>query len=255
MIRYEKLGARATITIDDPQRRNPMSTEVMEGLAESTRRALADPEVRVIVYTGAGDQAFSAGGDLSSGFVDDPIGLHRSRGAMAELFRAMLRGGKPTIARVNGHALAGGFGLAVACDIVVCVEDAKLGAPEINVGLWPMMISAILARAMPRKAVLELMMTGRIITPEEAVRLGAVSRVVRRDELDTVVDEMAAVLASRSPAVLELGRDSFYAVTEMSLDAALDRLQAGLTAVALTEDSREGVRAFIEKRPPVWSGR
>lgn len=255
MINYQVSNGRATITIDDPERRNPMSTDTMGRLLDATRRALADDDVRVLVYTGAGDKAFSAGGDLSAGFVDDPIGLHRSRGALADLFRHMSRGGKPTVARVNGHALAGGFGLAVACDVVVCVEDAKLGAPEINVGLWPMMISAVLLRSMPRKAVLELMMTGRTITAEEAQRLGAVSRVVTREELDAAVDEVVEALASKSPAVLELGRDSFNAVAELGFDAALDRLQAGLTAVSLTDDSKEGVTAFLEKRPPSWSNR
>ncbi|MGA7271749.1 MAG: enoyl-CoA hydratase-related protein [Acidimicrobiia bacterium] len=255
MIRYETGNSRATITIDDPEHRNPLSAESMVALADVTRRALGDPDVRVIVYTGAGDKAFSAGGDLSSGFVDDPIGLHSSRGALADLFRLMERGGKPTVARVNGHALAGGFGLAVACDIVVCVEDARLGTPEVNVGLWPMMISAILVRVMPRKAALDLMMTGRIITAEEAQRLGAVSRVVSRDRLDQEIDEIVDALVSKSAATLELGRDSFYAIADLDLDAALDRLQSGLTAVALTEDSREGIRAFVEKRPPSWSDR
>lgn len=255
MIRYEVSDGRATITIDDPERRNPISVETMSELVDATRQALDDDSVRVLVYTGAGDRAFSAGGDLSAGFVDDPIGLHRSRGVFADLFRLMVRGGKPTVARVNGHALAGGFGLAVACDVVVCVDDAKLGAPEIGVGLWPMMISAVLARCMPRKTVLDLMMTGRLITPEEAHRLGAVSRVVAREELDAEVDAVVVSLASHSPATLTLGRDSFYAITEMGFDAALDRLQAGLTAVALTEDSREGVAAFMDKRAPVWSGR
>lgn len=255
MINYEASNRRATITIDDPERRNAMSTDTMERLLYATRRALADDEVRVLVYTGAGDRAFSAGGDLTGGFVDDPIGLHRSRGALAEVFRHMTRGGKPTVARVNGHALAGGFGLAVACDVVVCVEDAKLGAPEINVGLWPMMISAVLLRSMPRKAVLELMMTGRTISPKEAQTLGAVSRVVSRDQLDAAVDEVVETLAAQSPAVLELGRDSFNAVAELGFDVALDRLQAGLTAVSLTDDSREGVSAFLEKRPPAWANR
>lgn len=255
MIRYESSRGRATITIDDPERRNPMSTETMEGLASATRRALADDDVAVIVYTGAGDAAFSAGGDLSGGFVDDPIGLHRSRGALADLFRLVVRGGKPTVARVNGHALAGGFGLAVACDFVICVEDAKLGTPEIAVGLWPMMISAVLLRSMPRKAVLDLMMTGRLITPDEALRLGAVTRVVPRHELDAAVDEVVDALTEKSRAVLELGRDSFYAIADLDFDTALDRLQGGLTAVALTEDAKEGVAAFLEKRSPRWAGR
>jgi enoyl-CoA hydratase/carnithine racemase len=255
MVRYETVGDRATITIDEPERRNPLSTSTMAELLSHTLTAQADSAVKVIVYTGAGDRAFSAGGDLSSGFVSDPLGLHRDRGVLADLFRAMWRGGKPTVARVNGHALAGGFGLAVACDITVCVDDAKLGTPEIDVGLWPMMITVPLLRAMPAKAVLELMMTGRIITPGEALRLGAVSRVVARAELDPVVDEIVSGLAAKSPAVMMLGRDAFDNVVGLDVDAALDHLQAGLTAVALTEDSREGVAAFLEKRAPRWTGR
>jgi enoyl-CoA hydratase/carnithine racemase len=255
MVRYETSGDRATITIDEPERRNPLSTATMAELLAHTREAQADPSVKVIVYTGAGDQAFSAGGDLSSGFVSDPLGLHGDRGVLADLFRAMWRGGKPTVARVNGHALAGGFGLAVACDITVCVDDARLGTPEIDVGLWPMMITVPLVRAMPAKAVLELMMTGRIISPEEALRLGAVSRVVTRAELDPVVDDIVNGLAAKSPAVMMLGRDAFDGVVGIHVDAALELLQAGLTAVALTEDSREGVAAFIEKRAPRWTGR
>lgn len=252
-VRYAVEGRRATITIDDPERRNPMSVEVMRGLRECTRQAVEDREVSVIVYTGAGDGAFSAGGDLSGSFVDDPVGLHRQRGEIADLFRLMWRGGKPTVARVNGHALAGGFGLAVACDITVCVEDAKLGTTEVKVGLWPMMISAVLARCMPRKAALELMLTGRMIDPQEALRLGAVSRVVTRDDLDTVVDEVVDSLSSLSISTLMLGKDSFNAMADAGFDAALDRLQGGLTEISLTPDAEEGVTAFVEKRPPKWS--
>jgi len=252
-VRYAVEGRRATITIDDPERRNPMSVEVMRGLRECTRQAVEDPEVSVIVYTGAGDSAFSAGGDLSGSFVDDPVGLHRQRGEIADLFRLMWRGGKPTVARVNGHALAGGFGLAVACDITVCVEDAKLGTTEVKVGLWPMMISAVLARCIPRKAALELMLTGRIIDPQEALRLGAVSRVVTRDDLDAVVDEVVDSLSGLSTSTLMLGKDSFNAMADAGFDAALDRLQGGLTEISLTPDAEEGVTAFVEKRPPRWS--
>ncbi len=253
-VRYEVDGGRATLTIDDPERRNPMSVETMLGLVEHTRSAVDDSGVGVIVYTGAGDRAFSAGGDLSGSFVDNPVGLHRERGALAELFRLMWRGGKPTVARVNGHALAGGFGLAVACDVTICVEDVKLGTTEVNVGLWPMMISAVLARVMPRKAALEMMLTGRTITPDEGLRLGAVSRVVSRDDLDAAVDETVAALLGLSKVTLMLGRDSFYAMSDSDIDTALDRLQGGLTAIALTEDATEGVTAFIEKRPPNWTG-
>jgi enoyl-CoA hydratase/carnithine racemase len=254
-VRYDVSGGRATITIDDPERMNPMSVETMGGLLEKTREAMDDPEVRVLVYTGAGDRAFCAGGDLAGSFVDDPIGLHEGRGDIARLFRLMMRGGKPTVARVNGHALAGGFGLAVACDVTICVDDAKLGTTEVKVGLWPMMISAVLTRVMPRKAALELMLTGRVITPEEAQRLGAVSRVVSRDELDAVVDEVVDAVIRSSPATLMIGKDSFYAMSDADLDTAFDRLQGGLTEIAMTEDAREGVAAFIEKREPEWGGR
>lgn len=254
-VRYEVDGQRATITIDDPERRNPMSVETMAGLLDATQKAVDDSDVSVIVYTGTGDRAFSAGGDLSGSFADDPIGLHRSRGVLADLFRLMTGGGKPTVARVNGHAIAGGFGLAVACDVTICVEGAKLGTSEVRVGLWPMMISAILLRVMPRKAALELMLTGRIIEPEEALRLGAVSRVVSRDELDPAVDEIVGALASASPATVMIGKDSFNSMADVSFDTALDRLQGGLTEIMLTEDAREGVRAFVEKRDPEWQGR
>lgn len=255
MVEYEVSDGRATITIADPARRNPMSVDTMERLRDATRTAIDDSSVKVLVYTGAGDQAFSAGGDLSGSFVDDPVGLHRARGALADLFRLMHRGGKPTVARVNGHALAGGFGLAVACDVTICVEGAKLGATEVKVGLWPMMISAVLARVMPRKAVLELMLTGRLIDPEEAQRLGAVSRVVPADQLDAAVDETVMALAANSPAALMIGRDSFYAISDLDFDTALDRLQTGLTAIAMTDDAAEGIAAFNEKRPPSWADR
>lgn len=247
IVDYEVVDRRVTITIDDPDRRNPLSVGTMADLLEATRRASADPAVGVIVYTGAGDRAFSAGGDLSGDFVDDPIGLHRARGVLADLLRSMWRGGKPTVARVNGHALAGGFGLAVACDITICVDDARLGLPEIGVGLWPMMIGAVLTRVMPRKAALELMLTGRSIDPDEALRLGAVSRVVPRSELDGAVDEVVASLLSK-PVAAMFGRDAFYGSLDLGLDAALDRLHAGLTAISMTDESAQGLAEWNLRR-------
>ncbi len=255
MLRYETDGPRATLTIDDPERRNPMSLETMAALTRALAEATADTKVRVIVITGAGDKAFSAGGDLSGRFVDAPLADHDARGELADLFRALRRCGKPVIARVNGHAIAGGFGLAAACDIVIAVEGATFGTPEIHVGLWPMMISAILQRLMPRRVALELMLTGRRIDAEEAQRLGVVSRVVPASELDTVVDETVDRLVAVSPAILALGKDAFYAIEDMPLDAALDHLHTGLTTISMTEDAAEGVAAFVDKRDPKWRGR
>ncbi len=232
-----------------------MSLQTMGELAGRVNEAAADPAVRVIVVTGAGDRAFSAGGDLTGRFVDAPLADHDARGALADLIRSLRRCGKPVIARVNGHALAGGFGLAAACDIVIAVDDAMFGTPEVNVGLWPMMITAVLQRLIPRRAAFELMATGRRISADEALRLGVVSRVTSRAELDSVVDETVDRLLAVSPAVLALGKDAFYAVEDMPLDAALDHLHNGLTTVALTEDAAEGVASFVEKRAPQWRGR
>lgn len=254
MLRFECRDLVATLTIDDPERRNPISLETMVDLTRFVTEASADPQVRVIVITGSGDKAFSAGGDLGGRFVDSPLADHHARGALADLLRALRRCGKPVVARVNGHAIAGGFGLAAACDIVIAVDDATFGTTEIKVGLWPMMITAVLQRLMPRRAAFELMATGRRIDAEEALRLGVVSRVVQRDDLDAAVAETIDALLSVSPAVLAMGKDAFYAVEDMPFDAALDYLHTGLTAVAMTDDAAEGVRSFLEKRLPEWRG-
>jgi enoyl-CoA hydratase len=255
MLRYESDGLRAVVTIDDPERHNPLSNEAMAGLAEAVTRAAADETIRVVIITGAGDRAFSAGGDLSGGFMDTPIGQHGGRGALADLFRTLRRCPKPTIARVNGHALGGGFGLAAACDIVIAAEGALLGTPEIRVGLWPMMISAVLKPLVPQKALFEMMATGRRISADEAMRLGVVSRVVPAADLDSAVDETVEALVRYSPATLALGKSAFYAIEDMDLDTALDHLHIGLTATGTTEDAAEGIAAFIGKRDPDWKGR
>jgi enoyl-CoA hydratase/carnithine racemase len=243
------------MTIDDPGRHNPLSNEIMAELAAAVDRAGADQAIRVIIITGAGDKAFSAGGDLSGGFMDTAIAQHGERGALADLFRSLRRCPKPTIARVNGHALGGGFGLAAACDIVIAAEGALLGTPEIRVGLWPMMITAVLEPLVPQKALFEMMATGRRISAEEAMRLGVVSRVVASADLDDAVDETVDALVRYSPATLALGKSAFYAIEDMDLDTALDHLHIGLTAAGTTEDAAEGIAAFIGKRDPQWKGR
>jgi enoyl-CoA hydratase/carnithine racemase len=246
----------ARLTIDRPERRNALSYGVMAGLRDALARARDDADVRVVVLTGAGDKAFCAGADL--GGIADGEGaaaLHEGRGALADVFRAMGSLGKPTIARVRGYALAGGFGLAMACDLVIAADDAQFGTPGINVGLWPYMITVPLLRAMPPKVALELMMTGRRVNAAEAAELGFVTKVVPVADLDASVDELAADLAAKSPVIMRWGRNSFYRVLEMRADDALDYLQGMLTVTTATEDSAEGIAAFAEKREPRWRGR
>ena len=255
MITYTVVSGVARITIEDAPRRNPLSNEAMASLRREVDRSADDGEVRVVVVTGAGDRAFSAGGDLKAGFVDDPLGGHEARGALADLFRAMRSNPKPIIGRVNGAALGGGFGVAAACDITIAADHATFGTPEIDLGLWPMMISAVLLPLVPRKTLLEMMMTGRVVDAEEARALGIVTRVVPADSLDDAVDELAATLMSKSAAALALGKESFYAVADMDVDTALDHLHVGLTALARTQDAAEGVDAFLSKRSPEWQGR
>jgi enoyl-CoA hydratase/carnithine racemase len=255
-VRYEVDGPVATITIDRPERRNALGWTTIGELRDAFAQAKADSAVRVVVLTGAGDRAFSAGADLAgmqtgASYVE----LHEARGQLARFFADLWSLGKPTIARVRGYCLAGGFGVALACDIVIASDDATFGTPEVDVGIWPMMITVPLLRSMPPKAALELMMTGRRVSAAEALRIGFVNRVVATDELDTTVAELAATLAAKSPAALKLGRDAFYDVLDLDAAHALRLLQAGLTVINGTEDSSEGISAFQEKRQPNWTGR
>lgn len=254
---YDVEGPVARVTINRPERRNAMSFDVMRDLIGAFAEARRDASVRVIVLTGAGERAFCAGADLGS-IADNAgfAGVHDARGRVAELFETMWAAGKPTIARVRGYALAGGFGLACACDLVVAADDAVFGTPEIDIGLWPYMISVPLLRTLAPKKALELMMTGRRIDAHEAERLGVVHRVVPVEDLDTAVDELATTLAAKPPLAMRWGRESFYAVLgQPDAHAALQYLHTMLTVTANTDDAAEGTQAFAEKRPPRWTGR
>jgi enoyl-CoA hydratase/carnithine racemase len=253
---YQVGGGVAQITINRPGRRNAISWAVVEAMRARVAQARADAEVRVVVLTGAGEKAFCAGADLAGMAAGASyLELHQGRGELAELFVDLWSLGKPTIARVRGYALGGGFGLALCCDLVVCSDDSQFGAPEINVGLWPYMITVPLVRSMPPKKALELMLTGRRVTAAEAERIGFATRVVPAERLDAAVVDLAAELASKSPAIVKLGRDSFYAVWDMAARDALRYLHPMLTVTTGTEDAREGIAAFAARRPPEWTGR
>ena len=254
---YEVAGHVGRLTINRPEARNALSPEVMDGLLAGLDRAAADPEVRVLVLTGAGDKAFCAGGDLGGrGFLQKGFAeRHHDRRSFADLFRRMNRLGKPVIARVRGHCLAGGFGLAIGCDLVVASDDSSFGTPEVKRGLMPMMIMATIFRNVGRKKGMELLLTGERISAADAERLGLINYAVPAAELDARVDALAARVAAMSPAVVRLGRDAFYAMSDMPFDQALEYLQTMLTVNLGTDDAAEGVRAFLEKRDPVWKGR
>ena len=252
-------GPVLTLTINRPERRNAMTWEVVSGIREHLARAKADPRIRVVVLAGAGEEAFCAGADLSGmappeagGGTDTFSDHHEARGRLVRLFSELWELGKPTVARVQGWAMAGGFGLALACDLIVASDNARFGAPELNVGLWPYLVTVPMVRSMPPKKALELMLTSRVVGAEEAERIGFVTRVVPADGLDAAVEELAAVLASKPPGAMRMGRDSFYAVWDAAAPEALAHLHAMLTVTSQTAEAAEGIAAFADKRPPVW---
>jgi enoyl-CoA hydratase len=255
-VEYETRGAAARITINRPEQRNAMSIGVIRLLRDALDVAEESADVRVVVLTGAGDHAFSAGADLGGMDIGaSSIAAHESRGLLADLFRRLISLDKPSVASVQGFALAGGFGLALACDFVVASSDAVFGTPEVDVGLWPYIITVPLLRSMSARYALELMMTGRRVTAHEAHEVGFINRVVEPNRLNEVVEELVEQIASKPPAVLRLGRRAFYNSVEMNWDAALDYLQGMLTVTLGSEDTAEGLAAFAEKRKPNWKGR
>ena len=248
-------GHVATVTLNRPEQRNPLSASMLRDLASALRWCRDEPEARVVVLTGAG-RVFCAGADLTSfDGTTSALERYRSRDLFVDLFILMAELGKPIVGRINGHALAGGLGLACACDLLVAVDSAGFGTPEINVGIWPMMIQAILTRNIPRKVLLEMEMLGDRWTAAQLQSLGVINRVVPADQLDAAVAEIVGSLARKSPVALRLGRDSFYRQQDMDFRAALHYLHGQFLLVSQTEDSREGIKAFFEKREPDFKGK
>jgi enoyl-CoA hydratase/carnithine racemase len=251
LVRLAVSDGVALVTINREERRNALSPDTIRQLVDAFATIKARPDARGVVLRGAGDAAFCAGADLVKidGDEDD---IEHARGALGRLFLDMWSLGKPIIARVSGYALAGGFGLAMASDMIIASEDAVFGTPEITVGLWPFMIMVPLLRSLPAKIALELMMTGRRISAREAEELGFVNDVVPIGELDTRVAALAADLTSKPPEAMRLGRDAFYELQDHDARLVLDRLNERLTIALSTDDAREGLAAFAEKRRPNW---
>jgi len=245
-----------TLTIDRAAARNALDRATLDEL-EAALAAARAPEVRVVVLRGAGTQAFSAGADLKELLAYQTLEDRRRHfDGVARVIRAMHDLAAPVVARVQGFALAGGCGLAVAADFTIAGESAVFGLPEIGIGLLPMVVSAPILRATgSRKVVLDLVLTGRRVGADEARALGLATRVVPDERLDAEVDALAAQLASLSPAALRLGKEAIYTMAEMEYGAALRYLREMIVLTAATEDAQEGIRAFLEKRSPQWTGR
>jgi enoyl-CoA hydratase/carnithine racemase len=243
-------GPIARITLNRPDKRNPISPTTCGELVEALAQLKASAKARVAVLTGAGT-AFSAGGDLSA--MQPAAGGPTA--SLVDLLLAIHDLGKPIIAMVNGPALAGGLGLMVACDLVVAADTASFGTTEIAVGLWPMMITAEIIRSVGRKKTLEMMLTGRKLDAAEALACGLVTRVVPAGELEAATSALAGELAERSPAAMALGLQAFYRSQDMELEPQLRYLEGQLGRVLALDDAREGIAAFLGKRKPVWSGK
>jgi enoyl-CoA hydratase/carnithine racemase len=253
---YDVKGGVATVTLNRPDQRNALNGELLAALVEAMKNVRDDPEVRAVVLTGAGDKVFCAGADLGGFAADAPlVQKHFASDLFLEFFRLMPRLGKPSLCAANGHALAGGMGLALSCDLLIAKEGARFGTPEINVGLFPYMIMSIIYRTVPRKKVNEMMLLGEQISAEQAVEYGIANKVVPPGEFHDAVTEWATNLASKSPVLMRLGHDAMYRQQDMAIDDALEYLRSQLSLTFSTEDIQEGVKAFFEKREPEWRGR
>lgn len=251
-LRQERRGDVLWLTIDRQERRNAISAEVIGGISAGIAEAQHDAAIRAVVLTGAGERAFCAGGDLQS---SDPFGIDFSQpfGPVAQLFRQARAATVPLVARVNGACMAGGMGLMAMCHIAVAHSSARFGLPEVSVGVFPVQVLAVLQRLLPRRALVEMSILGEPISAGKALELGLVNRVA--DDLEAELERILDVLRSRSPAAVRRGLYCLSQMEAMPFEQAISFAEGQIPLFALTEDAREGIAAFRDKRKPEWTGR
>ena len=245
-------GHIVTLTFNKPEKKNPLSQEVINELLWALDDAEAADDVRVVILTGAGN-AFSAGGDLKGMTADR--GKLEKKGEFDDLLLRFDTLKKPIVARIPGYVMGGAMGIIACCHFAIACESAILGTPEIKRGLFPMMIMAVLQRLVPTRELLKLMLLGEKITATKAKEIGLLTEVVPDDQLDARVAELAGQLAKQSPNAMRMGLNAFNEQRKMSVEEALPYLREQLYAVLNSEDAKEGLAAFFEKREPQWTGR
>lgn len=249
-------GGVATISLNQPDTRNALSPEVLGELIAALERAQDDELARVVVLASTHATVFSSGGNLAN-FAADTTAQQRNQQneLFPRVFVRLAELGKPSICAAGGHVLAGALGLALACDLVIARQSARFGTPEINVGLFPFIVTALMYRNIPRKKLAELVLLGEQISAADAERIGLVNRVVPDDQFDQAVADWASKLAGKSPLMMRLGKNAMFEQQDLGFIEALEQLQSQLTFAQGTEDAHEGISAFFEKREPHWKGR
>lgn len=252
---YEVRERTAFLTINREPRRNAISQEMITGFLDYLDKADRDDSVYALCITGEGEKAFCSGADLAVTLAKE--GEDRLSGARnyAELLKKMARLEKPLVAKVNGPCLAGGLGLMLSCDIIIARDDTFFRTPEVNVGIFPMMVGALLYRNVGRKKAVDMVLTARKISAPEAERMGLITRAVEPDRLDGEVRETLEILTSKSPIGMRLGKEAFYTMSDMPFEEAVDYLCEALGRAVSTEDAMEGMMAFMEKRKPHFKGK
>ncbi len=248
----EQRGAVLWLTITREERRNAMSHGVLAGMAQAISQAQADRSLRAIVVTGAGTKAFCAGADLQNAqaFTTDYSEPH---GHLAQLLRVAKASYVPLIARVNGACMAGGMGLLSMCDLAVASSHAVFGLPEVKVGVFPAQVLSVLQHLIPRRTLVEMCITGEPISSAQALTYGLVNYV--DDDVDAKLDWLLSRILDKSPAAVRRGLYTMKKVETMAFEESMAFTESQIALFTLTEDAREGQKAFQEKRKPVWAGK
>lgn len=246
----ERRGPVLRLTLNRPERHNALNVAMTTALVDALTRASTDPDIRAVVLTGAGDRTFCSGADLTEGSRmfrsedgSNPIG---------NVLRAIQNCGKPVIARLNGSALAGGFGLVAACDLAYAADHARFGLPEVRVGVFPLMIATRLVHQMPERRLRELAYLGETIGTEEAAKWNIINSAAPAAELDGLIDDVIGKLVLAAPTAVAAGKKALFDIRELERESAMIYAEKAIGALGDSAEAAEGRAAFVEKRKPAW---